>query len=115
SFGVDEDSDESDDNLKSKIDLLTQETSEEGIDEKSIAQRQLLKATKLQKAKIAAKKKNSLLKHMKIHEKKEGDPAILKHNCDYCKRKFPDANSLGVHIKQHTGDRPFLCNICGKF
>lgn len=232
SFGLDEDSDESDDNLKSEIDLLTQGTSEEGIDEKSVAQRQLLKATKLQKAKIAAKKskppakfiktgsvkkikrnsnqcnvckkqfvnlksfrkhlrthiedrpykcklcprgfteenylnnhmrthipedqkpheceickrrfihmtllnkhmlkhsgekpfvckicnkgcyaENSLLKHMKIHEKREGDPALLKHICDYCKREFPDANSLGVHIKQHTGDRPFLCNICGK-
>ncbi|KAJ8956839.1 hypothetical protein NQ318_014253 [Aromia moschata] len=57
---------------------------------------------------------NSLLKHMKIHEKKEGDPALLKHICDYCKTEFPDAQSLSIHIKQHTGDRPFLCNICGK-
>lgn len=57
---------------------------------------------------------NSLLKHMKIHEKKEGDPALLKHMCDYCKSEFPDAQTLAVHIKQHTGDRPFLCNICGK-
>lgn len=232
-FGLDDDSDDSDDQIKSEIDLLTtQSTSEESVDEKTIAQRQLLKATKLQKAKIAAKKnkpptkfiktgsvkkikrnsnqcnvckkqfvnlksfrkhlrthiedrpfkcklcprgfteenylnnhmrthmpeeqkpheceickkrfihmtlltkhmlkhtgqkpfickicnkgcyaENSLLKHMKIHEKKEGDPALLKHMCDYCKREFPDANSLGVHIKQHTGDRPFLCNMCGK-
>ncbi|GJQ67540.1 hypothetical protein Trydic_g8352 [Trypoxylus dichotomus] len=52
---------------------------------------------------------NSLLKHMKIHEKKEGDPAWLKHICDYCKSEFPDAATLDVHIKQHTGDRPFLC------
>ncbi|KAK4879259.1 hypothetical protein RN001_007405 [Aquatica leii] len=57
---------------------------------------------------------NSLLKHMKIHEKKEGDPGLLKHICDYCKSEFPDANTLDVHIKQHTGDRPFLCNMCGK-
>lgn len=57
---------------------------------------------------------NSLLKHMKIHEKKEGDPALLKHICDYCKSEFADAPTLAVHIKQHTGDRPFLCNICGK-
>ncbi|CAG9863341.1 unnamed protein product [Phyllotreta striolata] len=57
---------------------------------------------------------NSLLKHMKIHEKKEGDPALLKHICDYCRTEFPDSASLSVHIKQHTGDRPFVCNICGK-
>ncbi|XP_045470208.1 zinc finger protein 2 homolog [Harmonia axyridis] len=57
---------------------------------------------------------NSLLKHMKIHEKKEGDPALLKHICDYCKLEFPDNDSLSVHIKQHTGDRPFVCNTCGK-
>lgn len=236
SFGLDDDSDDSDDNLdtKAEIDMLTtQSTSEDMIDEKLIAQRQLLKATKLQKQKLNAKKgklvtskvlkpgalkkkirnsnqcnvckkqfvnlksfrkhlrmhiedrpykcklcnrgfteenylnnhmrthmpedqkpheckickrrfihmtllnkhmlkhsgekpfvckicnkgcyaENSLLKHMKIHEKKEGDPALLKHICDYCKREFPDAGSLDVHIKQHTGDRPFLCNICGK-
>lgn len=57
---------------------------------------------------------NSLLKHMKIHEKREGDPALLKHMCDYCKTEFPDAHTLAAHIKQHTGDRPFLCNTCGK-
>ncbi|XP_018330469.1 gastrula zinc finger protein XlCGF57.1 [Agrilus planipennis] len=57
---------------------------------------------------------NSLLKHMKIHEKKEGDPALLKHICDYCRSEFADATTLDAHIKQHTGDRPFLCTICGK-
>lgn len=51
---------------------------------------------------------------MKIHEKKEGDPAASKNICDYCKSEFADAQTLAVHIKQHTGDRPFLCNICGK-
>lgn len=57
---------------------------------------------------------NSLLKHMKIHLKKEGDPGLLKHICDYCKVEYPDAQSLDIHIKQHTGDRPFLCKMCGK-
>ncbi|KAF7287155.1 hypothetical protein GWI33_002526 [Rhynchophorus ferrugineus] len=57
---------------------------------------------------------NSLLKHMKIHEKKEGDPGLLKHICDYCRTEFPNAESLSIHIKQHSGDRPFVCNICGK-
>ncbi|XP_071052389.1 gastrula zinc finger protein XlCGF57.1-like [Onthophagus taurus] len=57
---------------------------------------------------------NSLSKHMKIHEKKEGDPDLLKHICVYCKSEFPDAVTLDVHIKQHTGDKPFLCTVCGK-
>ncbi|CAG9766011.1 unnamed protein product [Ceutorhynchus assimilis] len=57
---------------------------------------------------------NSLLKHMKIHEKKEGDPGLLKHICDYCRTEFPGAEALSNHIKQHTGAKPFVCNICGK-
>ncbi|XP_050310522.1 zinc finger protein ZFP2-like [Anthonomus grandis grandis] len=57
---------------------------------------------------------NSLVKHMKIHEKKKGDPRLLKHICDYCKTEFPSAELLSVHIKQHTGDKPYVCNICGK-
>lgn len=57
---------------------------------------------------------NSLLKHMKIHEKREGDPGLLKHICDYCRTEFPNSDSLSVHIKQHTGTRPFGCNVCGK-
>ncbi|XP_030765394.1 zinc finger protein 2 homolog [Sitophilus oryzae] len=57
---------------------------------------------------------NSLLKHMKIHMKKKGDPGLLKHICDYCRTEYPSAEALSVHIKQHSGDRPYLCNICGK-
>ncbi|CAG9813870.1 unnamed protein product [Phaedon cochleariae] len=57
---------------------------------------------------------NSLLKHMKIHEKREGDPGLLKHICDYCKTEFASSEILSIHIKQHTGDRPFVCSTCGK-
>ncbi|KAF2896587.1 hypothetical protein ILUMI_09589 [Ignelater luminosus] len=230
-FGLDDSSNDSDDSFKQDFSLLTQTTSDNPNDEKAIAQKQLLKAAKLQKSKLTKKKllakvggkasalkklkrntnqcnvckkqfinlksfrkhlrthiedrpykcklcprgfteenylnnhmrthmpedqkpyqcklcskrfihttllnkhllkhsgekpfvckicnkgcyaENSLLKHMKIHEKKEGDPALLKHICDYCKSEFPDAATLDVHIKQHTGDRPFLCNMCGK-
>ncbi|ENN78673.1 hypothetical protein YQE_04845, partial [Dendroctonus ponderosae] len=57
---------------------------------------------------------NSLIKHMKIHEKKEGDPGLLKHICDYCRTEFPSSEALSLHIKQHTGTKPFVCNICSK-
>lgn len=51
---------------------------------------------------------------MKIHEKKVGDPGLLKHICDYCRTEFSSAEALSMHIKQHSGSKPFVCNVCTK-
>ncbi len=35
-------------------------------------------------------------------------------SCEICSRSFNRAEALKVHLAVHTGDRTFSCNICGK-
>lgn len=39
------------------------------------------------------------------------DPA-LKHRCRYCGKIFGSDSALQIHLRSHTGERPFKCNMC---
>jgi sal-like protein len=41
------------------------------------------------------------------------DPALFKHRCRYCGKIFGSDSSLQIHVRSHTGERPYKCNICG--
>jgi hypothetical protein len=41
------------------------------------------------------------------------DSALFKHRCRYCGKIFGSDSSLQIHIRSHTGERPYKCNICG--
>lgn len=45
-------------------------------------------------------------------ESKNGDP-LCKHRCKYCGKTFGNDSALQIHLRSHTGERPFKCNICG--
>lgn len=39
---------------------------------------------------------------------------IKPYKCKFCPKAFPRATDLRVHEKYHTNDKPHLCTICGK-
>ncbi|KFM61200.1 Zinc finger protein 12, partial [Stegodyphus mimosarum] len=36
------------------------------------------------------------------------------YSCPYCGKRFGHKGSFRVHLRTHTGEKPFNCNICGK-
>ena len=34
------------------------------------------------------------------------------YQCKYCQKTFPQKTNLDSHTRTHTGERPFLCNLC---
>ncbi|KAE8608155.1 hypothetical protein XENTR_v10011415 [Xenopus tropicalis] len=45
--------------------------------------------------------------------KSTSDEAFFKHKCRFCAKVFGSDSALQIHLRSHTGERPFKCNICG--
>ncbi|KAF5291845.1 hypothetical protein FQA39_LY14182 [Lamprigera yunnana] len=108
-FGLEDSSNDSDDSFKQDFTLLSHINLDNPNDEKAIAQKQLLKAAKLQKCKLTKKKllakvggKTSALKKLKRNT----------NQCNVCKKQFINLKSFRKHLRTHIEDRPYKCKVC---
>ncbi|XP_034979157.2 sal-like protein 4 [Zootoca vivipara] len=43
----------------------------------------------------------------------EEPSSFFKHKCKFCGKVFGNDSALQIHLRSHTGERPYKCNICG--
>ncbi|XP_075389190.1 sal-like protein 3 [Tenrec ecaudatus] len=64
---------------------------------------------------------SALMKHRKgkppnvsvFEPKASSEDPFFKHKCRFCAKVFGSDSALQIHLRSHTGERPFKCNICG--
>ncbi|CDQ72026.1 unnamed protein product [Oncorhynchus mykiss] len=60
-----------------------------------------------------SKKVKSKIPNMPESKNGSGCDSMYKHKCKYCGKTFGNDSGLQIHLRSHTGERPFKCNICG--
>ncbi|CAL9702034.1 unnamed protein product [Knipowitschia caucasica] len=48
-----------------------------------------------------------------FEHKSSSDESFFKHKCRFCGKVFGSDSALQIHLRSHTGERPYKCNICG--